>query len=82
MSFNLIFSKNYNKSCYQLCKRQKNNNQKIYTMLNLLITLLLSLGSTVSPNINEREAREQLKAEHNLTLEEAYLDEEYENLGY
>lgn len=51
-------------------------------MLNLLITLLLSLGSTVSPNINEREAREQLKAEHNLTLEEAYLDEEYENLGY
>jgi hypothetical protein len=51
-------------------------------MLNLLITLLLSLGSTVSPNINEREAKEQLKAEHNLTLEEALLDTDYETIWY
>jgi hypothetical protein len=35
-------------------------------MLHFIITLLLSLGSTVNPEITEQEAKVQLETEHNI----------------
>jgi hypothetical protein len=47
-------------------------------MLNLLITLLLSFGSTVNPAITEQEAAAKLTIEHNISV----TDIDIENLGY
>jgi|TARA_B110000879_G_C10993292_1_gene440177 hypothetical protein len=37
-------------------------------MLNLLITLLLSFGSTVNPAITEQEAAAKLTIEHHISV--------------
>jgi hypothetical protein len=47
-------------------------------MLNLLITLLLSLGSTVNPEISEQEAAAKLTIEHHISV----TDIDTENVGY
>ena len=47
-------------------------------MLNLLITILLSLGSTVDPAITEQEATTKLAIEHQTSA--IYIDTE--DLGY
>jgi hypothetical protein len=45
-------------------------------MLHFIITLLLSLGSTVSPDITEQEAKVQLEIEHQI------LDKDYEDIWH
>ena len=47
-------------------------------MLNLLITLLLSLGSAVNPAITEQEAATKLAIEHQISA--IHIDTE--NLGF
>jgi hypothetical protein len=47
-------------------------------MLNLLITLLLSFGSTVNPAITEQEAAAKLTIEHHISVS----DIDIEDLGY
>jgi hypothetical protein len=47
-------------------------------MLNLLITLLLSFGSTVNPAITEQEAAAKLSIEHNISVTDIIT----EDVGY
>ncbi len=47
-------------------------------MLEFIISLLISLGATVSPDITEKEGLNQLEREFKITL----TDEGYEDLGY
>ena len=47
-------------------------------MLHFIITLLLSLGSTVDPNISEQEAKVQLETEHNTKIS----DWEFEDIWH
>jgi hypothetical protein len=44
-------------------------------MLNLLITLLLSLGSTVNPAITEQEAAAKLTIEHNISVTDILIED-------
>ena len=47
-------------------------------MLNLLITLLLSLGSAVNPAITEQEAAAKLSVQHHVSVSDIIT----EDLGY
>jgi hypothetical protein len=44
-------------------------------MLNLLITLLLSFGSTVNPAITEQEAAAKLTIEHNISVSDIFTED-------
>jgi hypothetical protein len=44
-------------------------------MLNLLITLLLSFGSTVNPAITEQEAAAKLTIEHNISVTDIFTED-------
>jgi hypothetical protein len=44
-------------------------------MLNLLITLLLSLGSTVNSEITEQEAVAKLSIEHNISVTDIIIED-------